>query len=141
MHEPGTKITGAHTVTRTIAGVPVEETVITWNGTRSMSVDYRVGAIEMHADTVALTSFDEPLSDEELLDLLGTYSVLGLRVSPSHPSDVVEEMLEAAVGRLSRHDTEGIELVAAMLNAVLDDDARAARPAIDIVRARVRDAA
>ncbi len=46
-------------------------------------------------------------------------------------------MLEAAAGRLSDDDAEGVELVASMLDAVLDDDAKDARPAIDIVRAEL----
>jgi hypothetical protein len=136
MSEPGTKVTSECTTTRTLDGVKVEETVIKWNCTRAISVDYRVGDVALYAD-IDLASFDAPLADEELRDLLATYSLRGFKLAESEPSALLTEMLETAAGRLCEDDAEGIELVAAMLDAVLDDDAKAARPAIDVVRAEI----
>ncbi len=141
MAEPGTKVTGETTTTRIIGGVEVEQTIIRWNATRRISVDYRVGDVQIYADPHDLTSFDDPLSDEELIELLSTYGLRGHRLTATTPQEVVDDMLDAAAGRLAATDTEGIELVAAMLDAVLDDDAKDARPAIDIVRAYLADAA
>jgi hypothetical protein len=137
MPEPGTKVTGRHPTTRVLDGVQVTQTVISWNDTDDISVDYCAGDIDMYADPHDLTSFDAPLSDEELRDLLATYGVRGFKLTASDPNTVVVDMLDAAAGALGEHDTEGIALVAAMLDAVLDEDAKAARPAIDIVRAEI----
>jgi hypothetical protein len=140
MRQPGTKITSRRPTTRTIDGVTVEETVLRWNATEGISVDYRAGDVEMFADPTDCTSFDEPLSDSGLRDLLATYGVRGFKLAVSDPSALVRDMLEVAVGRLSEHDTEEIALVAAMLDAVLEEEAKAARSALDIVRGEITEA-
>lgn len=140
MRQPGTTITGEDTTTRTLGRVHVEQTIIQWNDTERVSVNYRVGDIDLYADPRDCTSFDEPISDEELTDLLATYGQHGYRLTTSNVQEAVEEMLEAAAGRLSEQDEEGIQLVAAMLDAILDDDAKAARPASAIAGDLIRTA-
>ncbi len=70
MDEPGTKIIGEETTTRTPGGVEIEQTIIRWNATARISVDYRVGNVDIYADPHQLISFDEPLTDSQLIELL-----------------------------------------------------------------------
>jgi hypothetical protein len=74
MRAPGTRITSEETTTRTIGSVEVEETIIRWNDTDRISVDYAVGDVQMYDDPYELTSFDEPLDDACLADLLTSTS-------------------------------------------------------------------
>jgi hypothetical protein len=141
MSEPGTRIIGEETAIRQLECVRVEELTLTWNDTDRISVDYRAGGVDMPADPVDCTSFDEPLDDEELLELLAIYGVHGMKLVSTDPRAVLEEMLDVAAGMLSEHDREGIALVVAMLDAVLDEDAKAARPATEIVADLLRNAA
>ncbi len=83
------EVAGETTTTRTVAGVKVEQTMITWNDTRRISVDYRVGDVDLYADTRDLTSFAAPLDDEELRDLLATYSLRGFKLSVRDSSQLV----------------------------------------------------
>ncbi len=76
MPEPGTKVTGEDTRAREIDGVKVTETTIHWNATDDISVDYHAHAVDMYADRDALTSFDEPLGDAALRELMVDYRVL-----------------------------------------------------------------
>jgi hypothetical protein len=72
--------------------------------------------------------------------LLAIYGVHRFRLATTDPNAVLEEMLDVASGMLSEHDSEGIALVAAMLDAVLDEDAKVARPATEIVADLLRNA-
>jgi hypothetical protein len=77
MPEPGTKVTGEDTRVREIDGVKVTETTIHWNATDDISVDYHAHVVvDMYADRDALTSFDEPLGDAALRELMVDYRVL-----------------------------------------------------------------
>lgn len=140
MSEPGTTVVDSSVTTRQVDHVEVEELTLRWNDTDRISVDYRAAGVDMYGDPADCTSFDEPIDDEALRELLAQYGVLGYQLVSTDPSAVVEQMLEAAVGMLSRYDHEAIAVVEAMLDAVLDDDAKAARPAGNLVRALMRDA-
>lgn len=72
----GTKVTGERRQQRTIDGHAVTETIITWNDTEQISVDYQAGDVELWADPDTCTSFDAPLPDEELRRLMVSYGVL-----------------------------------------------------------------
>jgi hypothetical protein len=124
MDEPGTKITGEETTTRTLGGVEIEQTIIRWNATARISVDYHVGNVDIYADPHQLTSFDEPLTDSQLIELLATYGVRSGRLTVARLHALVHETL-AGLCRRSR----------IALDAVFDDDA-AASPATDQVRDR-----
>lgn len=74
MYEPGTKVVAEDEKTREIEGVAVTETIIRWNETDAISVDYRVGEgeheVSLWEDDATCTAFDEPLSDAELRERL-----------------------------------------------------------------------
>jgi hypothetical protein len=123
MDEPGTKITGEETTTRTLGGVEIEQTIIRWNATAQISVDYRVGNVHIYADPHQLTSFDEPLTDSQLIELLAAYGVRSGRLTVARLHALVYETL-AGLCRRRR----------IALDAVLDNDA--ASPATDQVRDR-----
>jgi len=76
--ESGTKVVNETFTKREIAnGVVITETIIEWNDTDGISVDYETAdGISLYADRVSLTSFDEPLGDEDLRDLLAAYAVV-----------------------------------------------------------------
>jgi hypothetical protein len=76
MAEPGTKIVSEQENHREIDGILVIETIIHWNGTNDISVDYRVDDVELGEDRDAQTSFDQPLDDDELRELLVDYRLL-----------------------------------------------------------------
>jgi hypothetical protein len=79
MREPGTVITHDAAETRCVDGITITETTLRWNDTSKISVDYHahVGpdGIDMYADSESLTSFDDPLTDEELRTLMREYGV------------------------------------------------------------------
>jgi hypothetical protein len=75
MAEPGTRIVGERSTVRHVAGIDVTETVIEWNATDRISVDYRADDVELWADPADCTSFDAPLDDEELRELLAEYAL------------------------------------------------------------------
>jgi hypothetical protein len=75
--EPGTKVVNETEAEREIDGIVITETIIEWNDTDGISADYvTAGGINLYADRESLTSFDEPLSDDELRDVLAEYTAL-----------------------------------------------------------------
>jgi hypothetical protein len=74
--EPGTKVVNETSTERVIDGLVITETVIEWNATNDISVDYETSAgVFLWEDREVCTSFDGPLSDEELRALLSEYAV------------------------------------------------------------------
>ena len=75
---PGTRVVNETSITRQLDGIAVTERVLEWNETGRISVDYEAGDVPLWADPESQTSFDSPLDDNELRQLLADYR---LRIS------------------------------------------------------------